>query len=59
MELTDRDLDNILTALDFADKNYTFESNRFGELKRKIEKVREPYIDRDEVYKYKRGKKIA
>lgn len=46
MELTDKDLDNILIALDFADKNYTFESNRFGELKRKIEQVREPFSNK-------------
>ena len=46
MELTDKDLDNIIIALDFADKNCTFESNRFGELKMKIEKVREPFSNK-------------
>ena len=46
MELTDKDLDNILIALEFAEKNYTYESRCFGELKRKIKKVREPFSEK-------------
>lgn len=43
MELTEKDLDNILLALEFTNKNYTYEPRRFAELARKIKRVREPF----------------
>lgn len=43
MELTEKDLDNILIALRFASENYTYESRRFAELERKIRRVRDPF----------------
>ena len=46
MVLTDKDLNDILIALDFAEKNYAYESHRFGELKRKIKRVREPFSNK-------------
>lgn len=48
MELTEKDLDDILIALRFASENYTYESRRFAELERKIKRVREPFFKNKE-----------